>query len=86
MERVEFLERIRFGEPNILAREYLMSDEAHAFSDIASYSLFRDKVQSLFQAVEHVAVVGSANWRYSLNPEKGQVAQSSTPLLLIPPE
>lgn len=40
------------------------------FSGRAAYNVFRERVQTSVQGAEFVAIVGSGNWRYSLNPDK----------------
>jgi hypothetical protein len=70
MNRQEFFERIRSSTPKVLAEEFLAAETAHAFPDPSTYKTFRDKIGGLVSAIESVAVVGSGNWRYSLNPEK----------------
>jgi hypothetical protein len=70
MSRDEFFRRIRSSSAEVLAREFFHSETAHIFSDEAAYSAFREKVSTSIPNVESVAVVGSGNWQYSLNPEK----------------
>lgn len=71
MTQGEFFNRIRSSAPEILAREFLYSDSAHVFTDHAAYSAFKDRVSALVSPAEFVAVVGSGNWKFSLNPRKG---------------
>lgn len=70
MTQQEFFEQVRSESPNALAREYLNSQAPHIFSNQASYEVFRARAGTLLKEVVSVAVVGSGNWRYSLNPEK----------------
>lgn len=70
MTHEEFFERIRSLSAGALAREFLNAETAHIFADQATYKGFRQKVGTLFSATEYVAVVGSGNWRFSLNPDK----------------
>jgi hypothetical protein len=70
MEQEEFFDRIRSSSPDALAREYLSAESAHIFTDEPTYQIFQDRICELVQSVESVAVVGSGNWRYSLNPCK----------------
>jgi hypothetical protein len=71
MSRDEFFRRIRLSPAEVLAREFLHSEAAHIFPDNTEYIAFREKVSRSIPNVESVAIVGSGNWRYSLNPEKG---------------
>jgi hypothetical protein len=71
MTQEEFLKRIRTSAPRDLAKEFLRSESAHAFADEATYGVFRDRVRLSISSTEFVAVVGSGNWRFSLNPKKG---------------
>jgi hypothetical protein len=71
MRKEEFLDRIRAESPADLAWEYLTSASVCLFGEDQRYAEFRARVSSLVPAVDRVAVVGSGNWRYSLNPHKG---------------
>jgi hypothetical protein len=71
MTKEEFLDRIRAESPADLAWEFLVSKSICLFADDRHYAEFRTRVSSHIPDVERVAVVGSGNWRYSLNPEKG---------------
>jgi hypothetical protein len=70
MSKEEFLNRIRGGSPAVLAQEFLASDRVCLFTEDRQYTEFRTRVSGLIPAVEQVAIVGSGNWRYSLNPDK----------------
>jgi hypothetical protein len=71
MTQEEFFGRIRSSPPDILAGEFFCADSAHIFPDQVAYNAFRERISSLISSIESVSVVGSGNWRYSLNPEKG---------------
>jgi len=66
-----FQSRIKDSIPRNLAEEFLLADRVHIFQDEQSYSCFRGSVSGLFDGCDHIAVVGSGNWRFSLNPNKG---------------
>lgn len=70
MTRDEFFQQIRSSNAELLARQHLYSEDAHIFSGPAAYDAFRKRVIGFIRDVEFVAVVGSGNWRYSLNPDK----------------
>jgi hypothetical protein len=71
MSKEEFLDRIRAESPAELAWEFLVSESVCLFAEVRQYAEFRARVSSLIPEAERIAVVGSGNWRYSLNPEKG---------------
>lgn len=71
MSKDEFFDRIRVESPAELAWEFLISGSVCLFAEDQQYAEFRARVCALIPGVERIAVVGSGNWRYSLNPEKG---------------
>lgn len=66
----EFKRALSEGEPVQLAQDFVFSKTVHALADEAAYVSFKDKVKAYLPDAEHVSIVGSGNWRYSLNPEK----------------
>lgn len=58
------------GEPLQLASEFCLGDSVHALAGPAEYEQFRCKVATQLPPAEFIAIVGSGNWRFSLNPEK----------------
>lgn len=66
----DFRSAIVQGEPGMLAEEFIFSATVHALPDEAAYNSFRQKVSAHLPDAEYVSIVGSGNWRYSLNPEK----------------
>ena len=66
----EFRRALAIGEPSELAREFVFSATVHALPDEAAYESFREKIRTALPETEYVSIVGSGNWRYSLNPEK----------------
>jgi hypothetical protein len=71
MSQDDFLRLISSSPPDLLARDFFYAETAHLFPDQAAYRAFRERVAAAIPSAEEVAVVGSGNWRYSLNPEKG---------------
>ncbi|HEX4008188.1 MAG TPA: hypothetical protein VHX60_18585 [Acidobacteriaceae bacterium] len=65
-----FLDQIRGSSTDDLAQRFLVADSVCVFPDDREYITFRTKVSGLLREVERVSIVGSANWRYSLNPGK----------------
>ena len=57
-------------EPLQLAREFCLGNSVHALPTPAEYERFRHKVATQLPSAEFIAIVGSGNWRFSLNPEK----------------
>ncbi len=66
----DFKLTLQRGDPAELAREFVLADSVHALPEPDEYSAFREKVRKHLPAAEYVAIVGSGNWRYSLNPDK----------------
>jgi len=66
----EFKRALALGEPAQLAQEFVFSSTVHALPDEAAYRTFRAKVKARLPDAQHISIVGSGNWRYSLNPEK----------------
>lgn len=58
------------GDPRQLAQEFVFANVVHALPTSAAYDAFRQKVALHLPTSEHISIVGSGNWRYSLNPEK----------------
>lgn len=66
----EFKSALSKGEPRQLARDFVFSRTVHALPNEAAYKSFREKVKTYIPDAEYISIVGSGNWRYSLNPEK----------------
>ena len=66
----EFLEAIRAKDARTLADDFLRSGTVAAFPTTDRYEEFKKAVQVHYARAEYVAVVGTANWTYSLNPHK----------------
>jgi hypothetical protein len=66
----EFKRTLASGAPVSLAREFVLAEQVHALPSPAAYEAFRQKVFAALPAAEFVSIVGSGNWRYSLNPDK----------------
>jgi hypothetical protein len=66
----EFRLTLQSGEPAELAHRFVLADAVHAIPAADKYRAFREKVRNYLPAAEYVAIVGSGNWRYSLNPNK----------------
>lgn len=66
----EFKRMLQQSEPIELAREFVLADVVHALPTEDEYKAFREKVRMLLPATEFTSIVGSGNWRYSLNPDK----------------
>lgn len=70
MTKEEFISQIGGTDPAELAREFLMAETVCLFTNASMYAAFKAKVAMMIASIEHIAVVGSGNWRYSLNPDK----------------
>jgi hypothetical protein len=70
MPRRLFIEKIRNSNPTELAEEYLWATDVRVFATEEKYVAFKSEVASRLTGVEQVSIVGTANWRFSLNPKK----------------
>lgn len=70
MEKDEFLIEVRERSALELAKFYFCRNEAVAFDNAAHYQEFVALVQEEVGGGPEVAVVGTGNWQYSLNPYK----------------
>lgn len=66
----EFKHALAQCEPGQLAHDFVFSSTVHALPDEVAYASFREKVKAYVPDAEYISIVGSGNWRYSLNPEK----------------
>ncbi|WP_140637455.1 hypothetical protein [Methylibium rhizosphaerae] len=71
MTRDQFLSLIRTHQPDDLVARYLGAREVSAFATAAEYDGFKQRVVDAIGQDAEVCLVGSGNWGYSLNPEKG---------------
>ena len=70
MNREEFIASIRDHQPELLAETYLAANSVTAFPNADDYASFKARVQRRVTGAESVSIVGTGNWRFSLNPEK----------------
>ena len=70
MNREEFIAEILERQPELLAETYLSADTVTAFPNADDYARFKARVQGRVRGAESVSIVGSGNWRFSLNPYK----------------
>lgn len=70
MKLDEFQKAIRGKDASRLAADFLASDVVAAFASGEQYAGFKDAVIARYAGASFVAVVGTANWYYSLNPNK----------------
>jgi hypothetical protein len=66
----DFLELVKSTNPIDLATESLHRNFVHAIPDDAMYKAFLDGVRGDHPMSEHIAIMGSGNWKFSLNPDK----------------
>ena len=71
MEKQEFLSDVCKRPARELANFYFASQECAAFDSAEHYRWFTRLVQQEVGGNPEVAVVGTGNWKYSLNPNKG---------------
>jgi hypothetical protein len=70
MTRDEFFQKIENSKPEALAREFFYSENLRIFKKSEDYIQFRESIGKVITDIDFAAIVGSANWRFSLNPEK----------------
>ncbi len=70
MELDEFCKAIRGKTASKLADDFLKRDVVAAFAAEEQYAEFKQAVTASYVGAELVAVAGTANWSYSLNPKK----------------
>lgn len=70
MQRTHFLELVRTKQPHALADEFLRSAMVAAFSSEERYDQFKAEVTAHILNAEQVVVAGTANWTFSLSPDK----------------
>jgi hypothetical protein len=70
MNREEFIAEILERQPELLAETYLAADTVTAFPNADDYASFKARVQRHVNGVESLSIVGTGNWRFSLNPYK----------------
>lgn len=61
---------ISSGEPEDIVKECLYRNFVHAIPTITEYRSYLDIVAADYPNAEHIAIMGSGNWCFSLNPEK----------------
>jgi len=57
-------------QPNTLVQKWLSNPKSHAFASIAAEEKFYDMIRTDWHHCEKIKIVGSGNWRFSLNPFK----------------
>lgn len=70
MELESFLELVKSANPVDLAAEFLHRGSVHAIPDESLYGSFLDEVRVDYPSSERIAIMGSGNWKFSLNPKK----------------
>lgn len=70
VEKEAFIAQLSARSADDLAALYLAQPEVAAFPTARGYEDFKSLVATEVADLESVAVVGTGNWRYSLNPEK----------------
>jgi len=66
----EFLAFVKSLTPIDLAEESLGRNFVHAIPDEATYKSFLNEIKLDYPLSERIAIVGSGNWKFSLNPHK----------------
>lgn len=66
----QFAKDINSADPKELIARWINVEKPHAFPSAEIYDGFRGKIGEDWPESEKIAVAGSGNWRYSLNPTK----------------
>ncbi|HGM5549894.1 TPA: hypothetical protein ACKP2V_000114 [Pseudomonas putida] len=64
----QFSKDIKNADPDELISRWIATEHPHAFFEQRDYNLFRDKIFNDWPSSDLIAIAGSGNWRYSLNP------------------
>lgn len=70
MTRDEFISLLKKKQPEELLEDFFAQSVVPACRDASAYEQFRAQVGSFYPKRSEVLIVGSGNWRYSLNPKK----------------
>lgn len=70
MDVKQFLDFIRSQSPIDIAERLIMKKSIHALDSEDEYEKYRQIVRNDHPNAYHIAVVGSANWKFSLAPQK----------------
>jgi hypothetical protein len=70
LERAAFITELQQRGASELAADYFRRTVIAAFSTANEYDGFRDLVRGEIGEVEFIAIVGTGNWQFSLNPDK----------------
>jgi predicted nucleotidyltransferase len=65
-----FLERINRSSPYTLAESYLYDENVEVFKNAIKYKKYIELIKQDYPSALHIAIMGSGNWCYSLNPRK----------------
>lgn len=65
-----FCELLRANSADDLAKRFLQATSVAAFATSLDYEGFQKRVRERIHPVDGVAIVGSGNWHFSLNPDK----------------
>ncbi|WP_455808550.1 hypothetical protein [Pseudomonas koreensis] len=68
MKLQEFKQLIRSQTPRAIAEDFILKSSIHAFASAKDYSDYLDIIKQDHKNALRVAIVGSANWKFSLNP------------------
>lgn len=70
MKLKDFLEVIKKSDPYNMAEECLLRDIVSSIESAEKYEQYLKEVYSDYPNAEHIAIMGSGNWKFSLNPDK----------------
>lgn len=70
MDVLTFKRFLKSQSPQSIARELLLKTSIHAINSVTNYDSYKDMILADHKNAYRVAIVGSANWKFSLNPRK----------------
>ncbi|HHI4977825.1 TPA: hypothetical protein ACP5VL_000436 [Vibrio parahaemolyticus] len=65
-----FKNKIRDSDPETLAEEWFFKDSVHSIKDSNDYGSFKGLIKNDYSDATDIAIMGSGNWGFSLNPDK----------------
>lgn len=70
MELAEFKSFLKSKPSKAIAEELLFKQTIHAFDTAQAYDAYKNIIKLDHINSYHISIVGSANWKFSLNPKK----------------
>jgi hypothetical protein len=78
VDLTEFKNLLNDFQPNRVAEDFLYKEFTHVIQDVGEYAKYINMIREDYADSEHISIAGSANWKYSTNPEKGLFREFSS--------